>query len=223
MLHGSRISAPALCQGAKLSRDPLYYYMSRTGRSPDAIPPALGRQPSRLTGWFRELHAPLKRYIQRHKRLATADLDDVAQEVFLRLLRYDREQLIEEPRAYLFRIAANVVSEWSLRARERHAHDADWLDDLATEQDLAGDIEAGERRSEVRLAVSALPPRSREVLRLHFGEGLTRNEIATALQISPRMVKRDCAEAFSLLRNRLTPGDFGPTSRTSRAQRGRDD
>jgi DNA-binding CsgD family transcriptional regulator len=38
------------------------------------------------------------------------------------------------------------------------------------------------------------------VLRLHFGDGLTRAAIATRLKISPRMVKRDLIQAYAALR-----------------------
>ena len=44
-------------------------------------------------------------------------MDDAAQEVFLRLLRYDRGELVENPQAYLFKVATNVAAEWSIRAR----------------------------------------------------------------------------------------------------------
>jgi hypothetical protein len=40
------------------------------------------------------------------------------------LLRYDRAELVEHPKAYLFRMATNLATEWALRARSRHPHDA---------------------------------------------------------------------------------------------------
>lgn len=48
-----------------------------------------------------------------------ADFDDVAQEVFLRLLRYDAAQIVEHPQAYLFKMASNVAAEWSIRSSNR--------------------------------------------------------------------------------------------------------
>ncbi len=50
-----------------------------------------------------------------HGAVSGADVNDVAQEVFLRLLRYDRAELIEYPQAYLFKMAANVANEWAIR------------------------------------------------------------------------------------------------------------
>ncbi len=41
----------------------------------------------------------------------SGDLDDIAQEVFLRLLRYERTEQAEHPQAYLFTIASNVAAD----------------------------------------------------------------------------------------------------------------
>ena len=51
-----------------------------------------------------------------------ADVNEVAQEVFLRLLRYDKGELIDYPQAYLSKMAANVVNEWAIRASRRVGH-----------------------------------------------------------------------------------------------------
>ena len=47
------------------------------------------------------------------------DVEDVGQEVFLRLMRYETAELIEHPQAYLYKVASNVATEWSMRARNR--------------------------------------------------------------------------------------------------------
>lgn len=158
---------------------------------------------SRLTEWFHQLHVPLRRFIAR-RSVASADLEDVAQEVFLRLLRYDRAELIEDPRSYLFKIAANVASEWSMRARHRLPHAAAWLDDLIDEANVADEVDIAQRDGEFRRALAALSPRAREVMRLHFSEGLTHEAIANQLQLSQRMVKREIINACAGLRMRLS-------------------
>ena len=135
--------------------------------------------------------------------MSASDLDDVAQEVFLRLLRYDNAELIEHPQAYLFKMAENVAGEWAMRARHRHPHDARWLTDLRAlsqpEQEVAREAAQGD----LQAALERLPPRQREVLRLHFGEELARAEIAEQLKVSERVVKRDLIRAYAKLRNDL--------------------
>jgi Sigma-70 region 2 len=46
----------------------------------------------RIGDWFREWRLPLKRYLVRRGAGTAADIDDIAQEVFLRLLRYNRAE-----------------------------------------------------------------------------------------------------------------------------------
>ena len=154
----------------------------------------------RLADWFRDLRGPLRKFIGRRRRLASADLDDMAQEVYLRLLRYDRVELVEDPRAYLFRIAANVASEWAMRAHERLPHAANWLDDLTTDVDAVSDYERGERQREVQEAMAGLSLRAREILRLRYNEDLDNDAIAQRLGISLRVVRRDLAHSYTHLR-----------------------
>jgi RNA polymerase sigma factor (sigma-70 family) len=132
--------------------------------------------------------------------LSESDLDDVAQEVFLRLLRYDNVELIEHPQAYLLRMATNVAGEWSMRSRRRYPHDARWLEDLEAESDPEHELALETAHQGLRQALAGLPPRQREVLRLHFGEGLTRVQIAERLGTTVRSVKRDLISAYGRLR-----------------------
>ena len=134
--------------------------------------------PSRLSQWFREFQAPLRRFMGGRRGVPPAELDDLAQEVFLRMLRYDREDFVTDPRGYLFKIAANVASEWFMRARQRLPHESMWLEELIDDTDVVSDVERRERDLALRLALQALPPRMREILRLQYGEGLKHEAIA---------------------------------------------
>lgn len=153
----------------------------------------------RLTDWFQSFRHWRSR-IRKLWCLSESDLDDVAQEVFLRLLRYDNVELIEHPQAYLFRMAANVAGEWSMRSRHRYPHDARWLDDLEAESDPEHELARETAHQRLRQGLASLPARQREVLRLHFGEGLTRAQIAERLEITVRSVKRDLINAYATLR-----------------------
>jgi len=135
--------------------------------------------------------------------MSASDMDDVAQEVFLRLLRYENAELIEHPQAYLFKMASNVAGEWALRSRHRHPHDARWLVDLYATSDPEREVVRQAANEQVRQAIAGLPPRQREVVRLHFGEGLARAQIAERLKTSERVVKRDLINAYSSLRTVL--------------------
>src|SRR5882757_6987038 len=87
----------------------------------------------RLTDWFRQWRGPLRKFLVGRGAVPAADLDDVAQEVFLRLMRYGRTELIEHPQAYLFKMASNVAAEWAIRARYVRPHESKWLEGLSAE------------------------------------------------------------------------------------------
>ncbi len=153
----------------------------------------------RLTDWF-QLFKRWRSPLRKLWFLTESDLDDVAQEVFLRLLRYDNVDLIDHPQAYLLRMAANVLGEWSMRSHHRHPHDAGWLEDLQADSDPEYEAARESAHGQLREALACLPPRQQQVLRLHFGEGLARAQIAERLETSERTVKRDLINAYGKLR-----------------------
>jgi RNA polymerase sigma-70 factor (ECF subfamily) len=118
-------------------------------------------------------------------------------------LRYDIGELVTDPAAYLFKIAANVASEWSMKASNRLPHDPAWLEDLTNDRQPDNDVEREFEHRRLAAALNALPARAREVLRLHFSEGLRHEEIAERLAVSARIVKRDLITSYSNLRDAL--------------------
>ncbi len=167
-----------------------------------------GATQDRLAHWFREWRAPLRRFLASRRKVAPADIDDVAQEVFLRMLRYDRSELVSHPEAYLYKMAANVAAEWSMRSSRRQPHAADWLLDLEAESTPEGEFQRDSEQADLRNALGALSPRAFEVLRLHFAEGLTHEAIGLRLGLSRRVVKREMIRAYATLRAMLRADDF---------------
>src|SRR5882672_7786524 len=68
---------------------------------------------------FRKYGAELHRYLVRRLR-RPQDADDLAQEVFLRLLRLEDAELVRKPQSYLYGIASHVVREFRMRAEQEH-------------------------------------------------------------------------------------------------------
>lgn len=162
-----------------------------------------GSPPSKLGNWFREWRLPLRRFLARQRAGCAADIDDIAQEVFLRLLRYDRSELIDYPQAYLFKIASNVSAEWAMRSSRRMPHHSEWLTELVDTLSPEVELEREMLDEQLYAAVNELPPRAREILRLHFAEGLPHEEIAHKLGVTRKIVKRDIARAYASLRTSL--------------------
>lgn len=165
----------------------------------------------RLIAWFKRWRKPIRQWLSHRSSVPTADLDDLAQEVFLRLLRYSDDVAIDNPQGYLFRIAANVANEWQERARHRKPHDDSWLEDLQVEfnDEPENAIAREVAHSYMQEAVNKLPRRQREVLLLHVNEGLTYKQIAEREGLTYRVILRDLTRAYSQLRMQLKHDDLG--------------
>ena len=101
------------------------------GLRPEETPGAAARRrhsrDGRLIEWFGKWRKPIRNWLRNRASVPPGDIDDLAQEVFLRLLRYSDDITVDNPQGYLFRIAANVANEWRERSRVRKPHDDSWL------------------------------------------------------------------------------------------------
>lgn len=176
----------------------------------DRLAPESSGVNNRFAQWFKDWRKPVRHWLSRRASVPAAELDDLAQEVFLRLLRYSEQTAVENPLGYLLRIAGNVASEWRERARVSKPHQQSWLDDLLIEPDEEPEnwaCQAGTNQR-VQAAVDRLPRRQREVLLLRVNEGLTYKQIAARLGLTQRSVLRDLSRAYSQLRMQLDPDDL---------------
>ena len=164
----------------------------------------------RITLWFGRWRKPIRSWFSSRASVPRAEVDDLAQEVFLRLLRYSDDVAVENPQGYLFRIAANVANEWRDRSRVRQPHDRSWLDELQVDPAEQPDNTVFQNRVSKHLqsAVDKLPKRQRDVLLLHVNEGLTYKQIADRLGVTYRIVLRDLTRAYAALRMQLKAEDL---------------
>ncbi len=123
-------------------------------------------------------------------------------------MRYERTELIEQPHAYLYKMAANVAAEWSIRMRYARPHDSRWLADLADDS-LDAEVHRGQLQREMEQALLGLTARQREVLKLQFFDSLSRAQIAARLGLSERTVKRISVQSYRALRLRLNAESLG--------------
>jgi len=164
----------------------------------------------RITLWFGRWRKPIRSWFSSRASVPRAEVDDLAQEVFLRLLRYSDDVAVENPQGYLFRIAANVANEWRDRSRVRQPHNRSWLDELQVDPAEQPDNTVFQNRVSKHLqsAVDKLPKRQRDVLLLHVNEGLTYKQIADRLGVTYRIVLRDLTRAYAALRMQLKAEDL---------------
>lgn len=133
-----------------------------------------------------------------------ADAPDLAQEVFLRLMRIDEHETIRSPEAYLFTVASHVLHQHALRQSKQPASvdiedavaelqlivDSDPGTQVDTQVDTQYRIEALER------VLARLPPRQAAALLLHRYAGYSIEEIGQELNVSRGTAKLDLANAL---------------------------
>ena len=166
---------------------------------PAAEQPTAGCAPPGIGGWAREYAGDLHRFLSK-RRFVESDIKDVCQEVYLRLLRFERTEVIQNPLAYLFRVAANVAHDFRLRQVRWTPLEGELLEEPAIDPgpEQLLDIEYRNRRLAEMLAT--LPPLPRAALVLHSQEELTYEEIAALLGVTRRVVKRAIARGYELAR-----------------------
>jgi RNA polymerase sigma factor (sigma-70 family) len=135
----------------------------------------------------------------RHLGLSDEQAADALQEALLRLWReLSRGTLIERPLAWLYRTLYRLAIE---QHRLRHRISM-LLPRLAPHRtDYAGP-ESSDRVT-VWAAVDGLPPRQRHVLYLHYVAGLTFEQIAGVVGISPSATRTHASRGIATLRDRL--------------------
>lgn len=165
---------------------------------------------ARLVEWFGKWRKPIRSWLSRRCAIPASDVDDLAQEVFLRLLRYSDDIAVENPQGYLFRIAANVANEWRERSRVKKPHDDQWLDDLLIDHEHEPESMLNHEQLHARVhdVVDELKPRQRLILLMHVNDGLTYKQIAQRLGLTYRIVLRDLTAAYSTLRMQFHPEDL---------------
>lgn len=147
---------------------------------------------------------PLERYLLRRVRDGQ-DARDLAQEVYLRLLRVGKAELAAgDSPAYLFWIASHVVYEFKLRAqRERVIFDSQVVDAWSeqppqVERDAIG--RELDLNRQLERALKRLPPVYRAVIVMHKRDGLSFTEVAQQLGLSKHTVKKYVGRALAALR-----------------------
>lgn len=127
---------------------------------------------------------------------------DIVQEVFIKLWSV-REQFseIRDMEDYLYRMVRNKVIDVLRQLANDRKLRADYFNDHQWEESRAYEtIAAKEYEYALSAAISQLPPQRRIIYQLSQVDGLSRNDIAKELSISPSTVKNQLTAAMAFLR-----------------------
>ncbi|MDC7685113.1 sigma-70 family RNA polymerase sigma factor [Asticcacaulis sp. BYS171W] len=147
--------------------------------------------------------------------LTPSERDDLVQEVYYRLLRQTGFDHIEDPRAYMYRTARNIMLEQIRKNRVVSITTVQNIDELGS-ADLTPSperaVSARRELSRVMGFIEALPARCRAVFELRKVHGLSQAETAQRLSVSENIVEKETAKGLSLILKRIAEGDGQPRS-----------
>ena len=147
--------------------------------------------------------------LQKYLRKFTAgaeDIEDLVQETFVRICALPPTQIIDSPRALLFRIARNLAVD---RARQKIARATDAVADFeplnvySEEAEPDQQVDLRRRFESFCAAVESLPPLCRRVFVLRKVHQLSHAEIAQVLGVSHSTIEKHVAKGLVRCRDQL--------------------
>lgn len=171
--------------------------------------PKAGVEPRRsgIIEAFFNNQASLRSFISRYM-VSSDEIEDVSQETFLRAYQAEQGKEISEPKAYLFRVAKNLMlSEFSKKSRKITDYIEDFEDSevLLEGENLESNVMAQQKLGIYCEAVASLPPQCRRVVLMKKVYGMPHKEIAKRLNLSVSTVEkhlakgvRDCSATMTL-------------------------
>jgi RNA polymerase sigma-19 factor, ECF subfamily len=157
---------------------------------------------SLLAGWRQRWNRSLFRFLRQRVR-GSVDVEDLAQETYLRLLRAPDLSQVRNPQAYLLQVARHVVLEWRGQRASPESFVELEEEALVDECPPELELEAQWAQQRLELALKEVSPVVRAVLLLRLRDDRPCQEIARELGLTDRQVKRHLAHGYDRLRARL--------------------
>lgn len=167
-----------------------------------------------LKQWFaREIlvHEPALLRFMRRAWPDASEVDDLCQEIYIRVYEAAAKALPASPRGFLFATARHLMTD---RVRRGKIVSIEMRGDIESLNVLIDEVSPERRlngRQELwRLAQAfgSLPPKCREVMWLMKVEELTRREIAERLKITPKAVEKRIERGVRLLEEAWFGGKY---------------
>ncbi len=155
---------------------------------------------------FAEHRSALQAFFYRHIR-TKSDAPDLAQEVYVRMLRVSDIQAIRDPERYLYTVASNLVKEYAVldrwQSRRVDLEGANIQQQLGELPTFDAQLDVTQRVARLRTVLGQLSPKCRAAVILQYRHGLSYQEIGERLNVSPHMVKKYLAQGLAHCRRRM--------------------
>ena len=158
----------------------------------------------------------LKRYLKRFF-YRDEDIEDMAQETFLKAYKYGDKREIEYPKAYLYQVAKSVaLRELSRKSRQL----TDYMEEaiLPEPEDCSSvedELVARQKLAHFCESIAELPPQCRRVFLMRKYQAMSHREIAQALDISVSAVEQQITLGLKRCKAGMAKKEVGVNSRQS--------
>ena len=150
------------------------------------------REKESVADAFYKNEGPLKTFISRFM-YRPQDVDDIAQETFVRAFKAEKKGVIEHPKAYLYRVARNLALK---ELTKKSVKMTSFIEDscspevLGSDEDVEKQVGTLEKLARVKTAIAELPPHCQRVFIMRKVYGFSHKEISQELGISVSTVEK---------------------------------
>ena len=155
---------------------------------------------------YDELRRLARGYLQRERSDLTLQATEIVHEAFLRLV--DQQTATWQDRAHFFRVAAQTMRRILVDHARRELAEKRGAGWSRVDFDLASDVAAPRELDVIALDdalndLARLNPQHSQTVKLRYFGGLTNDEVAEVLRVSPRTVQREGRMARARLRREI--------------------
>lgn len=176
--------------------------------------------------WFRQRILPLEPWLLVRARRMGGNIwlapEDIVQETFVCVMKYDAWRDIREPAAFAHRILRNIVLRETGRAKIvsiQAAEAVQWEDVADDAPGLDRELEGRQQLQRLVEAVANLPPQCRKVFTMRKFHGMAPRDIAGRLGLSLSTVEKHLVKGLQRCARRLREpeDDLAPAGPGGRA------
>ena len=148
-------------------------------------------------------------FLYKYLKIRT-EAEDLTQDVMVRILEnQDKFDAVRDMDSYILTMAHRILLDhFKKMHRDKLYKEKVWDEMQHSQQPVLESVYRKEFMENIEVALLQLPDRQRTVFRMSRFEGLSLEEIAKKLDISPYTVKNHLAEATRKIRHKVKPEYF---------------
>lgn len=167
-----------------------------------------------LIAAYLEQRQDLARFCRARLGAASGDVDDLLQDLYLKVSALPADTPVDNPRAFLFRLLSNLMLDRWRSGQRAAARDSAWrqinhqtgaVEDVDDAPSAETVVASRERLARLVAALDTLPPKTRTIFRLHKFDGVSYADIASRLDISRSSVEKHMMDALRVLARKAQP------------------